>query len=79
MSVPWTAYTPAKAKSRLYIDPDVCIDCAACEPACPVDAIAMQSDVPAEWESYIEINRKFFETFVKPETTDSGTEEAGKN
>ena len=65
-------------EKQLYIDPDVCIDCAACEPACPVDAIFMESDVPAEWESYIEINRKFFETFVKPETTDSGTEEAGK-
>lgn len=23
----------------LVIDPDICIDCAVCEPACPVDAI----------------------------------------
>ena len=68
----------SEGEKQLYIDPDVCIDCAACEPACPVDAIFMESDVPAEWESYIEINRKFFETFVKPEATDSGTEEAGK-
>ena len=65
-------------EKQLYIDPDVCIDCAACEPACPVDAISMQSDVPSEWESYIEINSKFFETFVKPEAADSGTEETGK-
>ncbi len=68
----------SEGENQLYIDPDVCIDCAACEPACPVDAISMQSDVPSEWESYIEINRKFFETFVKPETTDSGTDETGK-
>lgn len=67
-----------EGENQLYIDPDVCIDCAACEPACPVDAISMQSDVPSEWESYIEINRKFFETFVKPETTDSGADDAGK-
>ena len=68
----------SEGENQLYIDPDVCIDCAACEPACPVDAISMQSDVPSEWESYIEINRKFFETFVKPETTDDGTDDAGK-
>ena len=67
-----------EGETQLYIDPDVCIDCAACEPACPVDAISMQSDVPSEWEPYIEINRKFFETFVKPETTDSGADDAGK-
>ena len=66
-----------EGEKQLYINPDECIDCAACEPACPVDAIAMQSDVPSEWESYIEINRKFFETFVKPEATDSGTDDSG--
>ena len=68
----------SEGENQLYIDPDVCIDCAACEPACPVTAIFMQSDVPSEWESYIEINSKFFETFVKPETEDSGDDEAGK-
>jgi len=25
--------------AQLYIDPDECIDCGACEPECPVDAI----------------------------------------
>ncbi len=64
-------------ENQLYINPDECIDCAACEPACPVDAISMESDVPAEWQPFIEINRKFFETFVKPETADSGEGEAG--
>lgn len=64
-------------ENQLYINPEECIDCAACEPACPVDAISMESDVPSEWESYIEINRKFFETFVKPETADEGTGDAG--
>ncbi|RKU11220.1 hypothetical protein C6503_18785 [Candidatus Poribacteria bacterium] len=68
----------SEGENQLYIDPDVCIDCAACEPVCPVDAISIESDVRAEWASYIEINRKFFETFVKPETEDSGDDEAGK-
>ncbi len=68
----------SEGEKQLYIDPDVCIDCAACELVCPVDAIAMQSDVPSEWESYIEINSKFFETFVKPEAADSEAEDKGK-
>ena len=53
---------------QLYIDPNVCIDCAACVPACPVEAIYMQSDVPSQWESFIGVNSKFFETFVYPDT-----------
>jgi len=64
-------------EKQLYINPDECIDCAACEPACPVDAIFMESDVPTEWQPFVEINSKFFETFVKPETADSGDGEAG--
>jgi NAD-dependent dihydropyrimidine dehydrogenase PreA subunit len=67
-----------EGEKQLYINPDECIDCAACEPVCPVDAISMQSDVPSEWEPFIEINRKFFETFVKPETADAGADETGK-
>ncbi len=30
----------------LYIHPDECIDCGACEPVCPVEAISYESDVP---------------------------------
>ena len=66
-----------EGENQLYINPDECIDCAACEPACPVDAISMESDVSAEWQPFIEINRKFFETFVKPETSDSADGETG--
>ena len=66
-----------EGENQLYINPDECIDCAACEPACPVDAISMESDVSADWQPYIEINRKFFETFVKPEASESAAGEAG--
>jgi len=45
---------------QLYIDPDVCIDCGACEPVCPVSAIRQDSDVPDEWKHYTQINADFF-------------------
>ena len=40
----------------LYISPDECIDCGACEPACPVTAIFAEDDVPDEWMGFTEIN-----------------------
>ena len=40
----------------LYIHPDECIDCEACVPACPVEAIFHEDDVPKEWEGFIELN-----------------------
>ena len=40
----------------LYIQPDECIDCGACEPACPVTAIFAEDDVPAEEQAYVAIN-----------------------
>ena len=45
----------------LYINPDECIECAACESACPVTAIFQVDDVPAEWSEYTELNRLWFE------------------
>ena len=41
---------------QLYIDPDTCIDCGACEPVCPVTAIFAESDVPSQWQDYIQKN-----------------------
>jgi NAD-dependent dihydropyrimidine dehydrogenase PreA subunit len=49
------------ADVQLYIDPDICIDCGACEPECPVEAIYPDFEVPDEYEEYIEKNREFFE------------------
>lgn len=45
---------------QLYIDPEECIDCGACEPECPVSAIFEESETPAEWQHYIKINADFF-------------------
>ena len=45
---------------KLYIDPDECIDCGACEPACPVNAIFAEDDVPDNMKVYTEINALWF-------------------
>ena len=46
----------------LYIHPEECIDCGACEPVCPVEAIFFEDDVPDELERYTQENVDFFET-----------------
>ncbi len=40
----------------LYIDPVDCIDCEACVPECPVEAIFAEANVPSQWESWTETN-----------------------
>lgn len=42
----------------LVIDPEECIDCGACIPECPVEAIFLDEDVPADQLAYIEINAR---------------------
>ncbi|HEX9580292.1 MAG TPA: ferredoxin [Gemmatimonadales bacterium] len=49
----------------LYIHPDECIDCGACEPECPVTAIFAEDDTPEKFREYIEKNRTFFEGGVE--------------
>jgi Ferredoxin len=44
----------------LYIHPDECVDCGACEPVCPVEAIYYEDDLPAQWAIHQEDNAKFF-------------------
>ena len=46
--------------NQLYINPAECIDCGACEPECPVEAIFEEAAVPAEWKNYIAINADYF-------------------
>ncbi len=45
-----------EAETYLVIDPDECIDCAACVPECPVDAIYAEENVPESEEYWIERN-----------------------
>ncbi|MCA1644477.1 MAG: ferredoxin family protein [Chloroflexi bacterium] len=44
---------------KLYIHPDECIDCGACEPECPVNAIYESSAVPPEWQEFIGLDRRW--------------------
>lgn len=46
-----------EADDQVYINPDECIDCGLCEPECPVNAIFVDTDVPANWRDYIDKNR----------------------
>ena len=46
--------------NQLYIDPSECIECGACEPECPVEAIFEESEVPEEWHKYSKINYEWF-------------------
>ena len=45
-----------EGETQLYIHPDECIDCGACEPVCPVKAIFAEDDVPADQKDFIALN-----------------------
>ena len=49
-----------------YIQPEECVDCGACEPVCPVEAIYYQDDLPEQWSAYTEANVVFFATIGSP-------------
>ena len=46
---------------KLYIDPNECIDCGACEPECPVNAIFPEDAVPTEWAVYTELDARWYQ------------------
>ena len=45
---------------KSYIHPSECVDCGACEPVCPVQAIFHEEDLPEAWRQYAQIDREFF-------------------
>jgi ferredoxin len=48
------------AAEMLYIHPDECIDCGACVPACPVEAIFTLDETPHKWSAFIDKNRQYY-------------------
>jgi len=50
-----------EGEDQYYIHPDECIDCQACEAACPVQAIFPDNGVPEKWKNYIDKNREHFD------------------
>ncbi len=61
----------------LYIHPDECVDCGACEPVCPVTAIFYEDDVPAEWKQFTPINAEFFADAVSGIGSPGGAAQVG--
>ena len=50
----------------LYIPPEECIDCGACEPVCPVEAIFYEDDLPELWKDYQAAYVGFFDDLGSP-------------
>ena len=48
----------------LVIDAEECIDCGACEPECPVEAIFPEDALPEKWEPFVKINAAFNESMA---------------
>jgi NAD-dependent dihydropyrimidine dehydrogenase PreA subunit len=49
------------AGDHFMINPEECIDCGACEPECPVEAIYPEDEVPDDMESYTTKAADYFE------------------
>lgn len=66
----------------LVIDPDECIDCTLCEPECPAHAIFSEDDLPAEQQSFLELNAELSRQWpvitTKQEAPPDATEWDGK-
>ncbi|KHK97832.1 ferredoxin [Microbacterium mangrovi] len=50
-----------EGERMMYINQDLCIDCGACEAACPTQAIHYDGDLDGEDEKFIAVNEQFFE------------------
>ena len=62
--------------NMLVINPDECIDCALCEPECPVDAIFAEDEVPDNQTNFIALNAELAKnwpniTEMKPAPADA--------
>ncbi len=41
-----------EARGCCHVHPDECVDCGACEPVCPVEAIFYEDDLPQQWAAF---------------------------
>lgn len=60
----------------LVINPDECIDCALCEPECPVNAIYSQDELPDKFQDFLALNQELAKkwpniTRIKPAPEDA--------
>ena len=49
-----------EGQRKLYINPKECIDCGACEPVCPVEAIVVDRAAPPGFQPWVADNARFF-------------------
>ena len=45
--------------NMIVIHPDECIDCGACMPECPTEAIFLDTALPGKWRKFIKLNERF--------------------
>ena len=50
-------------EGQLVIHPDECIDCALCEPECPVDAIFSEDELPEDQQEFLALNAELAEVW----------------
>ena len=50
-----------ESERMLVIDPEECIDCGACEPECPVEAIFPEDALPDKWQPFVKINYAYLD------------------
>jgi ferredoxin len=55
----------------LVIDAEECIDCGACEPECPVEAIFPEDALPDKWEPFVKINYAYPDSAAIDQLVDS--------
>ena len=59
---PVSCFYEVKDPHMLVIDPGTCIDCEACVPQCPVNAIYPDHELPSEYADWEAKNAELFET-----------------
>src|SRR5438132_8818766 len=57
---------------KMYISPARCIDCGACEPVCPVQAISQDRRVPSDQHDFVADNARFFSATLPGRTEPIG-------
>ncbi|MGW4055460.1 ferredoxin [Streptomyces sp. NPDC004779] len=51
---------------KMYIQPDECVDCGACEPVCPVEAVFYEDDLPEDFSAFRIADREAFDGLGLP-------------
>ena len=50
--------------NTLVIHPDECIDCALCEPECPVEAIFSEDELPEDEQIFLELKENYTRNLI---------------